>query len=84
MDMKKILVLLAIVFINIFVTNPCHAIKIGLLTEVDRAGVGTDIDGRMITSQIIDDGDVTYFIFDKERSLEMGFIACLTEDVVNN
>lgn len=48
--MKKILVLFIILFLNIFISNPCHAIKIGLLTEVDRAGVGTDIDGRMIST----------------------------------
>ena len=48
-DMRKILVLFTVLFLNIFITNPCHAIKIGLLTAVDRAGVGTDIDGRMIS-----------------------------------
>jgi stage II sporulation protein D len=44
------LVLLAVFLLNIFISLPCHAIKIGLLTEVDRAGVGIDIDGRMIST----------------------------------
>ena len=30
--------------------------------------------------RLCDEGDVTYFMFDKERSREMGFTACLTED----
>ncbi len=47
--MKKILIILSILVLNIAFTNPSHAIKIGLLTEVDEAGVGTDIAGRMIS-----------------------------------
>ena len=48
--MKKILVLFTILLFNILISSPCHAIKIGLLTEVDKAGVGTDITGRMIST----------------------------------
>ena len=48
--MRKFLILLAVLVLNIFIANPGHAIKIGLLTAVDRAGVGTDIDGRMIST----------------------------------
>ena len=29
---------------------------------------------------LCDEGDVTYCMFDKEHSQEMGFSACLTED----
>ena len=29
---------------------------------------------------LCDEGDVTYCMFDKARSAEMGFTACLTED----
>ena len=47
--MKKILVILAVFAINFIFTNPSHAIKIGLLTQVDQAGIGTDINGRMIS-----------------------------------
>ena len=43
--MKKILIILALIFF----ACPCHAIKVGLLTEVDQAGVGTDVSGRMIS-----------------------------------
>jgi stage II sporulation protein D len=48
--MRKILILFSILLLNILISNPCHAIKIGLLTEVERAGVGTDIAGRMIST----------------------------------
>jgi len=34
--------------------------------------------------RLCDEGDVTYFMFDKKRSQEMGFTACLTEDEVSN
>lgn len=47
--MKKILVLFAILLLNILISNPCHAIKIGLHTMAESVGVGTDIDGRMIS-----------------------------------
>jgi len=30
--------------------------------------------------RLCDEGDVTYCMFDKERSREMGFTACLTEE----
>lgn len=46
--MKKILVILAILICNLIITNPSYAIKIGLLTQVDEAGVGTNVNGRMI------------------------------------
>ena len=32
--------------------------------------------------RLCDEGNVTYCMFDKERSREMGFTACLTEDEV--
>ena len=48
--MKKILILLGILIVNIFISNPCYAIKIGLLTNVHRVGVGTDVAGRMIST----------------------------------
>ncbi len=47
--MKKILVILSILFLNILVSNPSYAIKIGLQTLVEQTGVGTDVDGRMIS-----------------------------------
>ena len=46
--MKKILITLAVLIINLTMINPTYAIKIGLLTEVDEAGVGTNVNGRMI------------------------------------
>ena len=48
--MRKILVLFGILIINIILANPSYAIKIGLLTGVERAGVGTDVAGRMIST----------------------------------
>ena len=46
--MKKILVILTILVCNLIISNPSYAIKIGLLTQVDEAGVGTNVNGRMI------------------------------------
>ncbi|MDE6138244.1 MAG: hypothetical protein K2F57_02100, partial [Candidatus Gastranaerophilales bacterium] len=46
--MKKILVLFTILIINLILANPSYAIKIGLLTQVEEAGVGTNVNGRMI------------------------------------
>lgn len=46
--MKKILVILIILICNLIISNPSYAIKIGLLTQVDEAGVGTNVNGRMI------------------------------------
>lgn len=46
--MKKILVLLTVLIINLIIANPSYAIKIGLLTDVNEAGVGTNVNGRMI------------------------------------
>ena len=46
--MKKILITLTILIINLIIANPSYAIKIGLLTGVDQAGVGTNVNGRMI------------------------------------
>ena len=50
--MRKILLLIFSVFIIniVFTVNPSYAIKIGLLTDVERAGVGTDVAGRMIST----------------------------------
>ena len=46
--MKNILVILTILICNLIISNPSYAIKIGLLTQVDEAGVGTNVNGRMI------------------------------------
>lgn len=46
--MKKILVLLTVLILNLIIANPSYAIKIGLLTGVSEAGVGTNVNGRMI------------------------------------
>lgn len=46
--MKKILIILTILIANLIIANPSEAIKIGLLTEVNEAGVGTNVNGRMI------------------------------------
>ncbi|MBQ8460517.1 SpoIID/LytB domain-containing protein [bacterium] len=46
--MKKILIILSALLINLILANPSHAIKIGLLTQVDEAGIGTNVNGRMI------------------------------------
>lgn len=48
--MRKILIIFSILFLNLFISNPCHAIKIGLLTNVSQVGVGTDVAGRMIST----------------------------------
>ena len=46
--MKKILITLTILIINLIITNPANAIKIGLLTNVNEAGIGVNVNGRMI------------------------------------
>lgn len=46
--MKKILVLLTVLILNLIIASPSYAIKIGLLTDVSEAGVGTNVNGRMI------------------------------------
>lgn len=46
--MKKIIILIAILFLNVLATNPSYAIKIGLLTQVEQAGVGTNVNGRLV------------------------------------
>lgn len=45
---NKILLTLFALLINAVLANPSYAIKIGLLTEVSEAGIGTDVNGRMI------------------------------------
>ena len=47
---KKFLLALLVLLVNILFSNPSIAkdMKIGLLTEVLEAGVGTDVNGRMI------------------------------------
>ena len=88
--MKKILVFLIILLINIFTASPSHAINIGLLTEVDRAGVGTDVDGRMInvhtnkTASIVNGMKGYYLIpFKNEIAIESnGNIYLLNTDAV--
>lgn len=46
--MKKILIILTLLIVNLVIANPSYAIKIGLLTQVDQAGIGTNVNGRMI------------------------------------
>jgi stage II sporulation protein D len=46
--MKRILTVLSILIFNLICTNPSYAIKIGVLTRVEQAGIGTSVDGRMI------------------------------------
>ncbi|MCM1339804.1 MAG: SpoIID/LytB domain-containing protein [Muribaculaceae bacterium] len=46
--MKKIIITFVIILFNLLVTNPSYAIKIGLLTQVEEAGIGTNVDGRLI------------------------------------
>ena len=46
--MRKILILLSVLIINMILANPANAIKIGLLTQVDEAGIGTNVAGRLI------------------------------------
>ncbi|MBR6723514.1 SpoIID/LytB domain-containing protein [bacterium] len=46
--MKKVLILLTILIMNLIIANPSYAIKIGLLTQVEEAGIGTNVAGRMI------------------------------------
>ena len=46
--MKKIIIAFTILILNILIANPSYAIKIGLLTQVNEAGVGVNVNGRMI------------------------------------
>lgn len=46
--MKNIIKILFLLAFFICLTNPCYAVKIGLLTQVEQVGIGTDVDGRMI------------------------------------
>lgn len=46
--MKKILITLTALIISLIFSNPSYAIKIGLLTEVEEAGIGTNVNGRLI------------------------------------
>lgn len=48
-SMRSYIVLLAVFIINLVLASPSYAIKIGLQTGVDQVGVGTDVDGRMIS-----------------------------------
>ena len=48
--MKKILTILGVLFVNLVLSLPANAIKIGLDTMVDQTGVGTDVKGRMIST----------------------------------
>ena len=47
--MKKFIIFILILAANLIISNPTYAIKIGLLTGVEEVGIGTDIDGRMIS-----------------------------------
>ena len=46
--MKKILITFSILFLTQFFSNPCFAIKIGLQTDVQSAGIGTSVKGVII------------------------------------
>ncbi len=46
--MRKIIITIAVILFNLVITNPSYAIKIGLLTQVEEAGIGTNVDGRLI------------------------------------
>jgi len=46
--MRKILITLIILLANLIIANPSYAIKIGLLTQVEEAGIGTNVNGRLI------------------------------------
>lgn len=46
--MKKIVLLFSVLILNFAVAAPCFAIKIGLQTGVDYAGVGTSVKGKII------------------------------------
>lgn len=48
--MKKFLILLAIFFVQFISTLPCFAIKIGLLTQVNKAYIGTSSQGQIINA----------------------------------
>ena len=47
--MKKFIIFILILAANLIISNPTYAIKIGLLTGVEEVGIGTDINGRMIS-----------------------------------
>src|SRR5574344_2038738 len=46
--MKKFLVLISVLFLQLFIVNPCFAIKIGLQTGVDRAYIGASTAAQII------------------------------------
>lgn len=46
--MKKIFLTFSILFLTQFIANPCFAIKIGLQTAVESAGIGTSVKGVII------------------------------------
>lgn len=46
--MKKIVIIFAIFLANFILQCPCYAIKIGLQTSVDRAGVGASVEAVLI------------------------------------
>ncbi len=45
---KKILLTISLLFLTQFFTSPCYAIKIGLQTDTESAGVGTSVKGVII------------------------------------
>ena len=49
--MRKIILFLIFLITSILFSNPVYAIKIGLLTQVDQAGVGTSVNGRFIDTK---------------------------------
>lgn len=49
--MKKLLIIFSIFLLQIIFVNPCFAIKVGLVTGVDRAGVGTSKNGQIINAR---------------------------------
>ena len=46
--MKKTLLLIYLIFLNVIATLPCYAIKIGLQTDVQSTGIGTSVKGTII------------------------------------
>ena len=45
---KKIFIIFSILFLTQFCASPCYAIKIGLQTDVQSAGIGTSVKGVII------------------------------------
>ena len=46
--MRRLFITIIAILISIIISSPSYAIKIGLLTQVEEAGIGTNVAGRMI------------------------------------